>query len=727
LADEKILEVQKWLNTTYTGIDGYTPVIENGLTGWDTVNALIEGLQHELGISPVVPNFGNTTLADYDQIITPNWGSSLSSNVIRLIQGAFWCKGMPQGVGPGAFDGVYSDELENAVADLKVQAGFPNASPVLEGLWAKVLFDMAQFVLMGDSRVREMQQYLNLNYYEYTGIMPTDGIYQRATNEAIIYGMQSVLGLSPAEATGSFGPTTSGLYSNQYASGLSSELIELIQFAIYANMKDFWESGGGSGIQFTGVLDSATTSAIKDFQTFMMITPVDDSSPDLRTVLSLVQSNGDWTRDFLGSDTSLQLSNQQISDLKAFGVSYVGRYLTGTVGDDFIPKNLTRSEANKLIAQGMHIIPIYQDNYPESSYYSFLQGLIDADKALVSAARLGIPDGTFIYFAVDFDALDSDIDVGVKGYFKALKEAFSSSDYDFQYQVGVYGTRNVCTRVSNEIGIGRSYVANMSSGWSGNLGFSQPLNWSFDQFYEYSYASVDAFDFVAVSYLDEGVTELVEPQIDENYWIDGTNFEFLKNLSIEIDGPSVVLQDWGVLKVEVSEYSTVQKTDADSLSLNVTSGELSTDAKDFIKKLFGLDIGPAITAKAGELSAGIVSGYFNISLVLDEEMRQGWKFTLNFPATETEDFKVITSLEFLVTFDITNVPGIGILKEAMSKIFSFVEDHPVGAAATIVGGVLLLVVLAEISPVLVVGASLETLGTLLAQALATFSTAQIKE
>lgn len=626
MADEMVREVQKWLNATYTGVEDYEPVTEDGNTGWNTIYALIEGLQHELGISPVVPNFGETTYAYYEQQITPNWGSGLSPNIIRLVQGAFWCKGMPQGIGPGAFDGIYSADLAYAVTDLKIQAGFTNPSSILSATWAKALFDMAQFVLIDDPKVREMQQYLNVNYVGYTGIMPTDGIYQRATNEAIIYGFQAELGLSTEEATGSFGPTTSSLYNTAYQSGLSTHLIMLIQFALYANMKEFWESGGAPSIDFTGDLDVPTRAGLGEFQRFMQLMPVDSESPDLRTVLSLVQSNGDWTRDFLGSDTSLQLKEQQVLDLLQFGVYYVGRYLTGTVGNDYRPKNLTREEAEMILDHGMKIIPIYQDNYPTASYYNYEQGQRDARAAIYAAGALGIPDASYIYFAVDFDAQGEDIQHNVIPYFWGIQNTFRDGIAGLHYQAGVYGTRNVCTQIHNTVRTQRSYVANMSSGWSGNLGFSQPLDWAFDQFYEYSYASVDAFDFVAVSGLDDAVERLDEPFImDENYWIDQTNWDWFKNLSVTIDGEPVTLWSGFGIDIEVSAHSEISSTEDSTFLLSITDGELSAESTEFIDDVLGADLSMVATAKINEFCTGISNGTIAVYIVINEEGKKNNK------------------------------------------------------------------------------------------------------
>lgn len=46
--DEMVLAAQQWLNETYTGQHGYTPVEENGKTGNNVVRGLITALQIEL-------------------------------------------------------------------------------------------------------------------------------------------------------------------------------------------------------------------------------------------------------------------------------------------------------------------------------------------------------------------------------------------------------------------------------------------------------------------------------------------------------------------------------------------------------------------------------------------------------------------------------------------------------------------------------------------------------
>ncbi|KLD56806.1 hypothetical protein WP50_38230 [Lactiplantibacillus plantarum] len=69
---------------------------------------------------------------------------------------------------------------------------------------------MSAFVLVpgGDAKIRSMQQQLNHDYQAYTGILPCDGIYQRDTNTALIYALQSVEGMDTGTANGYYGPGT---------------------------------------------------------------------------------------------------------------------------------------------------------------------------------------------------------------------------------------------------------------------------------------------------------------------------------------------------------------------------------------------------------------------------------------------------------------------------------------------------------------------------------------
>ena len=76
----------------------------------------------------------------------------------------------------------------------------------------KALLSMNQYVLLisygGLESIRDIQQRLNRNYEDYVGLMPCDGLYGREMNKALIKVLQAIEGLSPSEATGTFGETT---------------------------------------------------------------------------------------------------------------------------------------------------------------------------------------------------------------------------------------------------------------------------------------------------------------------------------------------------------------------------------------------------------------------------------------------------------------------------------------------------------------------------------------
>ena len=65
--DQKVLEVQQWLNKTYGDDSRFKKVKENGQTGWPIINALIRATQIELGIQSTADNFGNTSKAKFKE------------------------------------------------------------------------------------------------------------------------------------------------------------------------------------------------------------------------------------------------------------------------------------------------------------------------------------------------------------------------------------------------------------------------------------------------------------------------------------------------------------------------------------------------------------------------------------------------------------------------------------------------------------------------------------
>jgi len=607
-----VLATQKWLNKTYGSVANYKQVPETGNTGWPTIYGLIRGVQHELGIAlqDGSPAFGEATSAAFDAKVVPNLKKGYKSNFVYLIQGAFWAKG----ISPEEFTGTYSSYTESAIKSLQSDAGIPTTG-VLDSQLAQALFDMSAFVLVsgGDSNVRQMQQYLNANYRQYTGILPTDGIYQRATNTALIYGVQAELGLGDI-ANGFWGPTTISTYKSAFSNGLGDKVIKLIQYALYVNMKEYLTTKGAKGPAFTGTLDSSTQNILSQFQNFMMLDPVKAGQPDSTTMYSLMLSSGNPARNFFGMDTSYQLDASMIKALVDYDVNYVGRYLTGSVGSGASErdKNLTRTEAQNIIDAGLKLVPIYQDNTPSVDYFTYNQGVSDAQSAVSAALNIGIPNGQTIYFAVDMDMTDDEITTAAIPYFQGIVAGIS------HYHIGVYGTRNVSSRVSHAVSsVLYSYVSNMSTGFSGNLGFSQPTNWAFDQFFEdgVGVGPLPALDRVAVSNIDAGVTYLVESAITKSKWFEDTKWQGLKDrvasANITWDSGEIKLVDSETIKVSVSMSSTLEQTTELSeipMTFEIKNGKITPDFTQHYENLSSLKFGTVIQANIDKLSAGIKSG-----------------------------------------------------------------------------------------------------------------------
>jgi len=493
--DAMVYLTQKWLNQEYGSVSGFGSVVVNGQTGSDVVNGLLRALQHELGITKLANSFGPTTTSLYSQNLLYRQDGVTKRN-FAILQAALWCKGYNPGyylsedpnTGIVSFQEVFNATVENAVIQLKEDAGLINPDGVVTVNVMKELMCMDSFKLLGSSyggkeEVRAMQQKLNRNYEAYTGLNPCDGVYGRNTNIALIYAFQAVEGLPIGVANGSFGPTTKSLcpqipyvisdtaaksYQGTYYTNVQiTAFTEFLQFALYIN-------GFGDG-NTDGVFGPATQQAINDFQKHYALPQ--SGKADTTTWMSLLISSGDTNRSALAADCVTILNAAKAQTLYDNGYRYVGRYLTGTYGGG-ISKAMTSVEANIILNAGLRFFPIYEQSSNTASYFTQEQGTSDAKAAIAAATALGIPRDTIIYFAVDFDATGVDITNNVIPYFSKLYEEMSASIY----KTGIYGARNVCSRVAAAGYSCSSFVGDMSTGFSGNLGFKIPDDWAFSQF-----------------------------------------------------------------------------------------------------------------------------------------------------------------------------------------------------------------------------------------------------
>jgi peptidoglycan hydrolase-like protein with peptidoglycan-binding domain len=258
-----------------------------------------------------------------------------------------------------------------------------------------------------------------------------------------------------------------------------------------------------------GVFGAKMQQDLQDFQQFHALEIT--GTADLGTWWSLLTSHGDQGRPASGADCAMILNQARAKTLYDYGFRIVGRYLTNVPGG--LDKAITREEAQIIFDAGLRFFPIYQTIGLNAPYFTESQGGIDAGLAMEAALALGLPKGAIIYFAVDYDATDHDIQMNIIPYFRKIHEEMTKSDY----RTGIYGTRNVCIQTSALGYTVSSFVSNMSAGFSGNLGFRMPDDWAFDQFAnlegENALGEGDArieIDKNAVSGRDQGISRLVD-------------------------------------------------------------------------------------------------------------------------------------------------------------------------------------------------------------------------
>ncbi|MYL22051.1 DUF1906 domain-containing protein [Halobacillus litoralis] len=493
--DSMVLEVQKWLNDTYKGRKGYDVIPEDGYTGNTTVGALIVGLQIEMGITNPVPNFGPGTKAAFPGLSKQSLGEE-PTNMNKILQGGFWCKGY----NPGGFTGNFFGGTESTVKDFEVDVGLVPSGYVDAKLMEAILntdgFELARTY---PNYVREMQQILNQNYSMYFPYIPTNGVYERKTSEALIYAFQHEIGIGNI-ANGYYGNGTLANTPTLAPGNGQDRLNRILQFALAVN--DYYPGS------YNGIYDNSVESAVREFQEFMTLPATGTAGK--ATIKQLLTSNGLTSRSAPACDASTIVDRAKAETLVSRGYNTIGRYLTGTVGGSR-SKAMTNEELEILEEYNINVFPIYQDGGFYASYFNHNRGSGDGLRAHKTAEDLGFPEGTTIYFAVDFDAYDFQVTNLILPYLNGVKESLESQGS--KYNLGVYGPRNICIRAYENPSIQAKYsfVANMSTGFSGNLGYPMPRNWAFSQFYEYTVGSGDGaigIDKNDMSGRDKGVSSV---------------------------------------------------------------------------------------------------------------------------------------------------------------------------------------------------------------------------
>lgn len=514
MADSNVLKAQKYLNAMFGGHPSWVRIDEDGYTGSQVMQGLIRAFQIQNGVSSITGSVGPLTISKMKSLpviekMDPNDQSSIN---VCLIQCALFCKGY----NAGGITGIYYTTGESAVREMQEDAGIEVTGKIDWKVWSGLLsMNWFKRVSGGDSITRQIQRQLNGDWSDVIGVGPCDGVASRQTILSLVGALQAAEGVTTELITNlnsvNFGDATTSAYK-AFPGTLNTErnsssyipFNKLAQYGLYFN--------GYNPGRFDGIYDSVTCSMVEAFQDFYCLTGiglVTVGEVNVSTMKSLLTSKGDTGRSAKACDCATVLNRQQAIDLKNANYTHVGRYLTGSVGTAHTPKYLTQEEIGYIQAAGLAVFPIYQDGgYYLEYFQNPSQGAIDAQTAVLAAERIGIPANSTIYFAVDFDCYEYQIDSYIIPYFKRINLFFNSAKNYKKYKVGIYAPRYVCTKVS-QLGLAKtSFVADMSTGFSCNLGFPIPSNWAFDQFYEMSFSSSPSFaiDKDAYSGRDTGVT-----------------------------------------------------------------------------------------------------------------------------------------------------------------------------------------------------------------------------
>ncbi|MEU6181840.1 glycoside hydrolase domain-containing protein [Streptomyces coeruleorubidus] len=488
MEDPNVLAAQQWVNATYDGVaEDYVRCAQDGSTGWETVLSLTQGLQHELGISPTVRNFGPGTFSALEARggIRP---SESNANLVRIINYALWCKGY-RGASPAS---QWTATTTDSMNDLIGEAGLASSAtisniptrPLVQFIKALMRMDQFRLVPGGTEEIRKFQQHLNQIYVYDEAITtmdlaPCDGVYSRDVQQAVMKALQFEIGIPRSEIGGYFGSNTKAKLKEQptLSVGSSGNLVHLFTALCVFN-SPVVEGEDETTTRIRSDYIDHTETFVRAFQRFSQITVTGKSNFD--TWAQLLVSTGNEFRTTTASDQAAPLTFARAQALSNAGFQVVGRYLDEHLdpGDEhYLGKALTSAELGDIIRGGLRVFPIFQWNGTTKANFTYAKGFEQGGVAETRAREFGFGQGTCIYFAVDFDATGSDMDA-VLDYFRGVRAALGRTN---RYTYGVYGSRNVCINVTHRVGATWSFVSGLSWGFSGNLGYPLPANWSFNQ------------------------------------------------------------------------------------------------------------------------------------------------------------------------------------------------------------------------------------------------------
>lgn len=169
-----------------------------------------------------------------------------------------------------------------------------------------------------------------------------------------------------------------------------------------------------------------------------------------------------------GLDTTMELT-RHAQALKAQGYDFALRYYSHNAA-----KNLSLGEARALSQAGLAIGVVWETSGTRAGFFSRAQGLADGAAAFQMARDvIGQPFGSAIYFAVDFNPTQADLDGAISNYFTGVHAAlFVAAEGQPSYQVGVYGSGLCCATLIDRGQASLSWLS-QSTGFAGSRQYAE--------------------------------------------------------------------------------------------------------------------------------------------------------------------------------------------------------------------------------------------------------------
>ena len=169
-----------------------------------------------------------------------------------------------------------------------------------------------------------------------------------------------------------------------------------------------------------------------------------------------------------GLDTTMELTRHAVA-LKRQGYDFAMRYYSHNAA-----KNLSLGEARALSQAGLRIGVVWETSGTRASFFNRAQGLADGAAAFLMAKEvIGQPYGSAIYFAVDYDPTQADIDGVISNYFTGVHAAlYVGAEGQPSYRVGVYGSGLCCASLIEREMASLSWLS-QSTGFAGSRQYAE--------------------------------------------------------------------------------------------------------------------------------------------------------------------------------------------------------------------------------------------------------------